>query len=111
MKYVIDIDGTICRCPSGTTDYRLSEPLTSRIETVNDLYDAGHKIVYLTARGMGRHNDDQFAARSEFYQMTWDQLTSWGAKFHGLVLGKPSGDVYVDDKAVTDTEFFERRIN
>ena len=54
MKYVIDIDGTICNevlLPNGKKDYALHEPIPNRIAKVNALYDAGHTIKYMTARG------------------------------------------------------------
>ena len=56
MKYVIDIDGTICKeviIPNsgGKKDYANHIPIPERIEKVNKLYDAGHTIKYMTARG------------------------------------------------------------
>ena len=54
MKYVIDIDGTICNevmNADGTKNYALHEPMMDRIEKVNALYNAGHTIKYMTARG------------------------------------------------------------
>ena len=52
--YVIDIDGTICtkNCELKGSDYSDSKPIYSRIDKINKLYDEGHKIIYLTARGM-----------------------------------------------------------
>jgi hypothetical protein len=41
-----------------------------------------------------------------FYEMTFHQLNRWGCKFHKLVLGKPSGDYYIDDKGINANEFF-----
>ena len=55
--YVVDIDNTICTQTYG--DYSKAKPYQDRINKINDLYDAGHKIIYFTARGMGRTNDDQ----------------------------------------------------
>jgi len=108
MTYVIDIDGTICESVSDLNgDYRNMKPLHSRIEKINELYDYGHKIVYFTARGMGRHNNNQSRAIQDFYSITESQLESWGAKYHQLMLGKPAGDVYIDDKGVKDIDFFK----
>ncbi len=45
MKYVIDIDGTICK-EVGKVIGR--EPYMDRIEKINKLYDNGHTIVYYT---------------------------------------------------------------
>ena len=104
MTYVFDIDGTICTNTDG--DYMTAQPFIGRINKVNDLYDAGNTIIFLTARGMGRSNNSTAMAYSLFYELTKKQLLVWGAKHHSLFLGKPSGDFYIDDKGVKDVEFF-----
>jgi len=106
--YVVDIDGTICskNCELQGSDYTDSLPKTERIEKLNKLYDEGHKIIYMTARGMGRHVNNPQAAIQDFYAFTKSQLDSWGCKYHSLFLGKPCGDVYVDDKGINDEDFF-----
>ncbi len=38
MKYIVDIDGTICTTTNG--DYANAEPYLSRIQHFNMLYDA-----------------------------------------------------------------------
>ena len=55
MKYVVDIDGTICDWEPGR-EYSLAHPNRDRIAKLNQLYDEGHHITYLTARGMGRYD-------------------------------------------------------
>ena len=40
------------------------------------------------------------------YSMTEQRLKEWGAKYHDLILGKPAGDMYIDDKAVEANDFF-----
>ena len=105
MKYVFDIDGTICAKKAGE-EYDKSFPLKDRISFINRLYEKGNNITYFTARGMGRHNNNQLLAIQQFYSMTENQLKSWGAKYHNLILGKPSADLYVDDKGVKDEHFF-----
>ena len=73
-------------------------PIQDRIDKINKLYDEGHTIVYLTARGMGRYNNNADLAKKEFYEFTEIQLSLWGCKYHQLFLGKPSADYYIDDK-------------
>ena len=34
----------------------------------------------------------------DWKEQTISQLKSWGVKYHELYLGKPTADVYVDDK-------------
>jgi len=59
MRYVIDIDGTICiPGPTDETRYDQALPIQDRIDEINKLYDEGHIIIYLTARGMGRHKNN-----------------------------------------------------
>ena len=104
MTYVFDIDGTICTNTNGR--YKEAVPFKDRIEKINRLYEEGNKIIFLTARGMGRSDNSAAYAYSAFYDFTRDQLLDWGVKFSGLYLGKPSGDIYIDDKGMKDENFF-----
>ena len=106
MTYVFDIDGTICY--NKGTNYEMAEPYVDRIRKVNELYDEGHTIIFQTARGMGRSGNSVAYAYTAFEKTTKNQLDEWGVKYHGLFLGKPAGDVYVDDKGVKDEEFFTK---
>jgi hypothetical protein len=78
-----------------------------RIKIVNQLYENGNIIIFQTARGMGRFENDAQKAIETFYKMTEEQLARWGVKYHQLFLGKPAGDIYIDDKGVRDVDFFE----
>ena len=107
VTYVFDIDGTICTLTKG--NYGFAIPYKDRIEKVNKLYDEGHTIIFQTARGMGRSKNNTSYANQTFYDFTRKQLTEWGVKFHDLFLGKPSGDIYIDDKGEKDEDFFNTR--
>ena len=104
--FVFDLDGTLC---TKVTDgnYNNAKPKKERIDQVNLLYDEGNFITIHTARGMGRHNNNAVAANEEFYNLTVKQLDQWGVRYHEVHLGKPSGDIYIDDKAVSDDQFFK----
>ena len=86
MNYVVDIDGTICT--QSNPDYENAEPIRERIEILNRLYEDGNTIIYQTARGMGRTENNQEEAISLMYDFTKKQLDSWGVKYHMLFLGK-----------------------
>ena len=103
MKFVIDIDGTICHSEGAYED---SSPFKDRIDWLNSKYDDGNYIVYFTARGMGASENDATVAYEKYYDLTANQLNLWGVKYHELFLGKPSGDIYIDDKAVNANSFF-----
>ena len=104
MICVFDIDGTICT--NSSPDYSEAKPYKGRIAEVNRLFKEGHTIIFHTARGMGRHNNNVPLAVLDFYKLTERQLEEWNVKYHHLFLGKPSGDIYVDDKGIKDEEFF-----
>tara|TARA_A100001201_G_C4057221_1_gene191553 strand:- start:468 stop:794 length:327 start_codon:yes stop_codon:yes gene_type:complete len=105
MKYVVDIDGTICE-HLDRPRFGQGEVYYDRIEMLNKLYEEGHQIIYYTARGMGEFNQNQTQAREKWYTYTCNQLTSWGCKFNELIIGKYSGDIYIDDKGVHSDTFF-----
>lgn len=90
MKYIVDIDGTICT-QQKSGEYHKAKPYVDRINLLNKLFDDGHKIVYWTARGMSSNTDHS--------ELTQQQLMQWGCKYHELKMNKPSYDVWVDDKA------------
>lgn len=104
MIYCFDIDGTICSQTDG--NYETAIPMSSRIDQVNALYDSGHTIYLLTARGMTRANNSVNTAYKLMHAFTEQQLSNWGVRYHGLFLGKPKADYYIDDKAMIDTKFF-----
>ena len=107
MNYVVDIDDTICiPGPTEETKYTGAKPIPERIAQVNELYIQGNRIIYHTARGMGKHKNSPKLAYDEYYDFTLKQLVSWGCMFNQLYLGKPSGDYYIDDKGVNTNDFF-----
>lgn len=87
--YVFDIDGTICNNTFG--QYENAKPFLERINFINNLFKKGNRIKYFTARGSSTGLD--------WRQLTENQLKEWGALYHDLILKKPEGDIYIDDKA------------
>ena len=70
--------------------YESAEPLKERIKIANNWYEKGHTIVFWTARGT--------KTGISWFEVTYNQLKSWGCKFHELRMGKPAYDVFIDDK-------------
>ena len=98
--YCFDLDGTLCKLNG--LNYENSEPYQSRIELVNELFDNGHTIIIETARGS--------ETKIDWCKKTEEQLSNWGVKYHKLrVAVKLSADYYIDDKAITDTDFFQNK--
>ena len=98
----VDIDETICHygdlIRDGPTNYELAIPYNDRINKINKLYDEGNTIVYWTARGT--------RTGLNWYKLTSSQLNKWKCKFHELRMGKPSYDLFIDDKNINSETFF-----
>ena len=103
MKYCFDLDGTICDTPMRPSDnkpgYLEATPFPFMVEQVNRLYDEGHKIIIMTARGRGSGID--------WTQLTIKQLDMWGVKYHELepMFHKPTADIFIDDKGINSEEW------
>lgn len=94
MIIFVDIDNTITI--TNGNDYINSEPLQDKIKIINDLYDNGHHITYWTARGS--------ASNVNYYELTKKQLDDWGVKYHNFMVGKPSYDIFIDDKTINNID-------
>lgn len=90
--FVIDVDGVVAMLVPGN-DYRLCRPIPATIAAINRLYDRGHRIIMMTARGS--------ATGIDWDEVTRGQFTAWGLKYHELRFGKPAADYYVDDRMAT----------
>ncbi len=97
MIYCFDIDDTICHTKGDS--YEEAEPIIKRIDYVNKLYDQGNTIIFYTARG--------YVTKIDWRDLTLKQLEDWNVKYHDLIPGKPHADVYIDDKGVKDSDFFD----
>ena len=84
---MIDIDGTVLT-QQKPGEWEKCEPLPGALNFVNRLYDEGHQVVFYTSRNF------------KYMQQTHEQLRKFGFKYHHLDMGKPHGDIIIDDRAV-----------
>ncbi len=87
MRLIIDLDGTICS-EEKQFSRALATPLANSVKTVNALKDEGHTIIIYSARTWAE------------YEMTEAWLKENGFKYDQLILGKPQGDYWIDDRAI-----------
>jgi dTDP-glucose 4,6-dehydratase len=92
LTLVVDVDGVVAGLVPDN-DYRKAEPLTGNIAQINRLHDAGHHIIMFTARGS--------ATGIDWSEVTRNQFSAWGLKYHELKFGKPAADYYVDDRILS----------
>ena len=89
MRFVFDIDGIIANI-TPDNNYAVASPILQNIAKINQLYELGHHIVLLTARG--------YATGIDWSEVTQNQLAQWNVLHHELHFGKPHADFYIDDK-------------
>lgn len=87
MRFLIDVDGTVLT-QQRPGEYEKCEPLPGAVEFVNRLFEQGHQVVFFTSRNF------------RYMQQTHEQLRRFGFKYHHLDMGKPHGDIIIDDRAV-----------
>ena len=97
MNIFVDIDNTLCETEN--SNYTQSKPIKDRIEKVNKLKDEGNKITIWTARGQTSGIDHT--------ELTKKQLSDWGVKYDELLMGKPSYDLYIDDKSINVDKYWK----
>jgi hydroxymethylpyrimidine pyrophosphatase-like HAD family hydrolase len=103
-----DLDNTLCKTEGNF--YKNSKPIKNKILLVNKLYDKGYIIKIFTARFMGRSNENIKKATKLGYNFTKIQLRKWGVKYHKLIFGKPSYDLFIDDKNLNFEKNWDKKI-
>lgn len=100
MQIIIDLDGTICT-EEKTFSRSLAKPLPKAVETINSFYKEGHTIIIYSARTWAE------------FEMTREWLKKNNIKFHQLMLGKPIGDIWIDDRSIefTDWDKIKKKID
>ena len=99
-QYIIcfDLDNTICSTKNN--NYNSSKPNLKVVKIINDLYNKGFIIKIFTSRFMGRNNENKELANEQGLKFTKNQLKKWKIKYNKLIMGKPSYDLLIDDKAL-----------
>jgi hydroxymethylpyrimidine pyrophosphatase-like HAD family hydrolase len=100
MKFVVDIDDTLLYSYYNKEDgkYYLKGYNIDLITKINNLYRKGHEIILYT----GRHWNH--------LELTKYQLNQCLVNYTTLIMGKPVGDYYIDDKAILPEDFLEVEI-
>jgi len=96
-NFVIDIDGVVSEDIPNEEPERMvtAAEIPGAKEQVNEWYDEGHVVTFLTSRTEGLR------------EITVNWLKEHGFKYHNILFGKPRGGNYhyIDDKNVRATKF------
>jgi capsule biosynthesis phosphatase len=94
-----DIDNVICKT-NHMNDYSKSVPIKKNIKVINEAYNNDFNIILYTSRYMGRCKGNIAKVKKLIKPLTLKQLKSWGVKYHKIYFGKPSFDLFIDDKSL-----------
>jgi capsule biosynthesis phosphatase len=106
MKFKIicfDIDNVICKT-NVNKDYSKSKPIKKNIKLINEIYNKGYIVILYTARYMGRCEGNLTKIKKKIKPLTLKQLKSWKVNYNKIYFGKPSFDLFVDDKSLFFTK-------
>ena len=111
---VIDLDDTICYPNHDKLDsyekYGMARPNLPLIAKIVTLHDDGWIITLATARRMLTHGGDVAKIVQDVGDITETWLKQHGVPYHNICFGKPYGQYYVDDKAMTLDTFLNTKV-
>jgi hypothetical protein len=100
LNWVFDLDETLVTLPETPGDYSTCRTYPSTANLVRNLFQAGHRIVIYTARGMLTFDGDVERIETALKKVTEENLHALDIPYHVLKFGKPMADHYVDDKSM-----------
>ncbi|HUX83946.1 MAG TPA: HAD hydrolase family protein [Chitinophagaceae bacterium] len=92
MQIIIDLDGTICT-EEKQFSRSMAQPLPGASQKISRLMEEGHTVIIYSARSW------------QEYEMTRDWLSRNQIPYSQLVMGKPIGDLWIDDRAIRFTSW------
>ena len=96
--FIFDIDNTICKTEKNF--YKKAKPINKVVSLINRLKKNGHIVKIYTSRYMGRTNQNVRLVNRKYKHNTEKQLKSWGLNYDKLIMGKPSYDLFIDDRSL-----------
>ena len=96
--FCFDLDGVICKTRGNK--YSKAKPNFKAIKLINKLYFQGSIVKIFTSRHMTKFKGNVAKVKKFGYLKTKKQLKRWQIKYNQLIMGKPSYDFFVDDKAI-----------
>lgn len=112
MRICFDLDDTLCTGSQpdehGVTDYSKCSPVQDAARMLRGLKGQGHTIIIHTARGMTTGNGNVGKVVRNVGLLTLSQLEAWGFEYDEIYFGKPSADLYVDDKGINAQRYWDQ---
>ena len=91
-------------------NYNKSIPIKKNIAIFDFINKKGHYIKIFTSRYMGRNKENKKLAIQQGFKFTKKQLENWRVTYDELIFGKPSYDVFIDDKNLSFKKNWSKEI-
>lgn len=100
MRYCFDIDGTIAELRQIGESYADVKPKEGAVEFLKKLNEEGHYIILYTARNMETYSGNLGKINVAQGPILYEWLEKYEIPYNEIYFGKPSADVYIDDKGL-----------
>lgn len=110
VKFIFDIDGTLCPIKRKEEKYEDLVPYEYIIHKIREYHNAGAKIVLFTSRNMNSYNGQIGMINKVTAKILLEWLDKWEIPYDEIIYGKPwpgHYGFYVDDRAVRPDEFLK----
>lgn len=104
MRFCFDIDGVVFHI---SENYKEHKPIWETINYMIHLKKMNHTIILYTARKMNTYNGNIGKINKEIVSITLYNLNRFCIPFDEIYFGKPSADIYIDDKGLNFYDFQE----
>lgn len=106
MKIVVDLDGVIISLPPSYKDKDKVIFDYNMVEFLKHRKRLGDYIIIFSSNGMNSNNNDIGKVYTKNYVRIFNLLKDNDVPFDELILGKPNADIYIDDKAIRYTKYY-----
>ena len=103
MRLVIDLDGVICQLKNPDESYSDVKPNDDVLNLLREWKNSGHTIIIYSARHMRSCKGNVSEVINKIGKTTTEWLEKWKIPYDEIYFGKPYGDIYIDDLAITYT--------
>jgi capsule biosynthesis phosphatase len=110
LKFIFDIDGTLCPVKKKDEKYEDLVPYEDMVYKLREYHDAGAQIVLFTSRNMNSYNGQIGMINKVTAKILLEWLDKWDIPYEEIIYGKPwpgHYGFYVDDRAVRPDEFLK----
>lgn len=97
MRYCFDIDGVIFEISKNYKEYK---PIEKTVQFINSLKQKNCTIILYTARKMETFKGNIGLVNKNIVAATLSALEEHEVYYDEIYFGKPSADIYIDDKAI-----------